>query len=172
MLVRSSRLELCVHSHFLFQADNQAIGPRTWFSEYAALHCITDTQLMISGRYGTNQTTGAIVQNNVFSGAMVYAMVRSSSLVHLGPIADDQGVSGVKDTLLQNNSFTGNVSFVCPSTPHTIIISLHVAANPRLGLMARTARQAQIPLIHPPPFYTNYQRSRTSRSTLPLCRPA
>jgi len=38
-----------------------------------------------SGRYGTNQTTGAIVQNNVFSGAMIYAMVSLFSLPHRLP---------------------------------------------------------------------------------------
>ncbi|WVF68703.1 hypothetical protein IAT40_003475 [Kwoniella sp. CBS 6097] len=58
-----------------------AIGPDVWFSD---------------GRYGTNQSTGAIVQNNVFSGAFAYGM----------------GLSSAKSFVIQNNSFTGNTSFI------------------------------------------------------------
>ncbi|WVQ96238.1 hypothetical protein IAU59_003342 [Kwoniella sp. CBS 9459] len=58
-----------------------AIGPDVWFSD---------------GRYGTNQSTGAIVQNNVFSGAFAYGM----------------GLSSARSFVIQNNSFTGNTSFI------------------------------------------------------------
>ncbi|OCF37017.1 hypothetical protein I316_00921 [Kwoniella heveanensis BCC8398] len=58
-----------------------AIGPDVWFSD---------------GRYGTNQSTGATVQNNVFSGAFAYGM----------------GLSSARSFVIQNNSFTGNTSFI------------------------------------------------------------
>ena len=58
-----------------------AIGPRIWFSD---------------NRYGTNQTTGATIQNNMLSGAFAFGIA----------------VSGAKDVVIQNNSFTGNVSFI------------------------------------------------------------
>jgi hypothetical protein len=34
-----------------------------------------------SGRYGTNQTTGAIVRDNVFSGAFAFAIVRTATTI-------------------------------------------------------------------------------------------
>ncbi|WWD18586.1 hypothetical protein CI109_103039 [Kwoniella shandongensis] len=63
------------------------------------------------GRYGTNQSTGGTVQGNSFSGAFAFAI----------------GVSSAKNFVIQNNSFTGNTSFIgtygpnCTSstqTPH------------------------------------------------------
>ncbi|WWC88500.1 uncharacterized protein L201_003411 [Kwoniella dendrophila CBS 6074] len=73
-----------------------AVGPNVWFSD---------------GRYGTNKSTGAIIKDNVFSGAFAFGM----------------GVSSAKDFTISNNSFTGNTSFIgtygpnCTSsskTPH------------------------------------------------------
>ncbi|CAD6563949.1 MAG: hypothetical protein TREMPRED_002390 [Tremellales sp. Tagirdzhanova-0007] len=57
-----------------------AIGPRVWFDD----------------QYGTNQSMGGTVQNNVFSGAFSFGM----------------GVSSARNFVIQNNSFAGNVSFL------------------------------------------------------------
>ncbi|KAK8858694.1 hypothetical protein IAR55_002923 [Kwoniella newhampshirensis] len=48
------------------------------------------------GRYGRNQSTGGTIQGNSFSGAFAFAM----------------GVSSAKNFVIQNNSFTGNTSFI------------------------------------------------------------
>ncbi|WVW84802.1 hypothetical protein I302_106837 [Kwoniella bestiolae CBS 10118] len=58
-----------------------AVGPNVWFSD---------------GRYGTNKSTGAIIKDNVFSGAFAFGM----------------GVSSAKDFTISNNSFIGNTSFI------------------------------------------------------------
>ncbi|WRT67893.1 uncharacterized protein IL334_004867 [Kwoniella shivajii] len=58
-----------------------AVGPDVWFSD---------------GRYGTNQSTGATIKDNVLSGALAYGM----------------GVSSAKSFIISNNSFTGNTSFI------------------------------------------------------------
>ncbi|WVQ65666.1 uncharacterized protein L199_003844 [Kwoniella botswanensis] len=58
-----------------------AVGPDVWFSD---------------GRYGTNKSTGAIIKDNIFSGAFAFGM----------------GVSSAKDFTISNNSFVGNTSFI------------------------------------------------------------
>ncbi|WWC62702.1 uncharacterized protein I303_105299 [Kwoniella dejecticola CBS 10117] len=58
-----------------------AVGPNVWFSD---------------GRYGTNKSTGAIIKDNLFSGAFAFGM----------------GISSADNFTISNNSFVGNTSFI------------------------------------------------------------
>ncbi|ORX37311.1 hypothetical protein BD324DRAFT_625659 [Kockovaella imperatae] len=66
------------------------IGPQVWWSD---------------GRYGRNQTTGATIQGNQFSGAFAFAMA----------------ISGARDDVIRDNSFVGNVSFIGSYGPNCTV---------------------------------------------------
>ncbi|ORY25919.1 hypothetical protein BCR39DRAFT_542550 [Naematelia encephala] len=108
-----------------------AIGPRAWFNE----------------QYGTNQSMGGTVQNNVLSGAFAFGI----------------GVSSARNFIIQNNSFTGNVTFSGSSGPNCT--TGDQTPHPPTALLVESTSTENLTISYPGPFDTDSSDSSSQGSS-------
>ncbi len=131
--------------------DFQAIGPRVWFDEYVLIKPNSASSSRCFSQYGTNQSMGGTVQNNVLSGAFAFGMV-SLQARSQHPADFQQAVSSAKNFVIQNNSFSTNVSFVCLPPFYHLSVAEH-GSIPQSGTYgpnctgARNTPNPPVPLI-------------------------
>jgi len=78
-------------------------------------------------RFENNQSTGGIVENNILSGAFAFGIVSLPSSLWI--VLTIQAVATARDFVISNNSFAGNVSFVCPLFSSYFLTLLHPSST-------------------------------------------